>query len=339
MALPDKPAEPKRRRVVVTDTSSESLVADLAGSPDGAFAYSDELATILGALDNYSKRDGVGRSRLLSIWAASPISTSRLSRTANCLCERPFMPMFGSIQPSRLQTLGLSDNDGLAARFLWALPQCRVVGLGTDCPAGLFDEWAGLVALCRATTKGVFPVAPHDIALIDRQFLEWKSHAQELDRAGRGLLAGTFGKAPDQFMRLLALLYGLNMVSATTNAEQAAPPPVGAAVRLTNYFLAHTTAVFRLVVGTSPRITARKLTEADTRIISAIVTLFGNAKEARTQTAGEWAEELNRVGVAISPEALGRVFTRINADGCAELTVARPDSRNPRGKLWTITTG
>lgn len=122
-AAPPPPVPPRMGRTVVEDATVEALAVVLEDNPRGVGAFRDELSAWARAMDQY-KAGGKGSDRqfFLSAWSNRYASVDRKSRQEPLILPRPFVGVFGSIQPGILPEIGDGREDGLLDRFLFAYP-------------------------------------------------------------------------------------------------------------------------------------------------------------------------------------------------------------------------
>jgi hypothetical protein len=122
-AAPPPPVPPRMGRTVVEDATVEALAVVLEDNPRGVGAFRDELSAWARAMDQY-KSGGKGSDRqfFLSAWSNRYASVDRKSRQEPLILPRPFVGVFGSIQPTILPEIGDGREDGLLDRFLFAYP-------------------------------------------------------------------------------------------------------------------------------------------------------------------------------------------------------------------------
>ncbi len=278
--------EPRRRRVIITDTTPEAFVEALADAEGhGVLVASDELATHLSAMDGYRASGGsrLGRSLWLSLWSGTPIRSARKTARSSDVDE-PYACVYAGVQPTVLSTLGLRDGDGLCARYLWSIVPGREHGLGREIPAGVVNEWRRLVKACGAVGPGDRQrFGPDAEEYLDARLREWTGAALRHEEAGAGLVAAMYGKAGDHLVRLTALLHGLDAAEAALPADKALPFPerrpvpiatVERAGRLVEYHLAHGERVAQLVTADEQR-------QSDVARVLAIARAFGGRVTAR----------------------------------------------------------
>lgn len=137
---PSPPAEPKRGRYVVHDSTYQALGVILADNPRGIMALSDELSGLLQSLDTAGQE--AARGFYLTGWSGTgSYSFDRIGRGSITL-DRYCLSVFGGFQPDRIKAYvqfaqrGSSKNDGLLQRFqllVWPDP-VRTVNLVDRAP-------------------------------------------------------------------------------------------------------------------------------------------------------------------------------------------------------------
>src|SRR5829696_9992622 len=130
---PPPPQEPTMERTLVEDTTVERLAGIQAENPRGVVVIRDELSGWARAMDQY-KQGGRGADRQfwLSAWSNSYVSVDRKSQPHPLIVSRPFVALFGAIQPGVLPELGDGREDGLLDRFLFAYPEAELSGWTDD---------------------------------------------------------------------------------------------------------------------------------------------------------------------------------------------------------------
>ncbi|MBK7311904.1 MAG: DUF3987 domain-containing protein [Sphingobacteriaceae bacterium] len=109
-------------KTVLHNFTSEILNQRLNDNRRGCAVVSDELATWLEGMNNYSKSDQT--STYLSFWNSTGISIDRVSKPIPLFIQQPFLNIIGSLQPRvipKLFTKNKTDN-GFLPRFLFAWP-------------------------------------------------------------------------------------------------------------------------------------------------------------------------------------------------------------------------
>jgi hypothetical protein len=117
-----KPLVPILVKTVLHNFTPEILCKRLTDNVRGCTVVSEELATFLEGMNNYSKGDQ--SSAYLSFWSNKPTSVDRISQSVPLWLPQPFLNIIGTLQPRVLQKLfpsGKTDN-GFLQRFLFAFP-------------------------------------------------------------------------------------------------------------------------------------------------------------------------------------------------------------------------
>lgn len=117
-----KPEKPKLKKAILHNFTPEILHQRLTDNDRGCSIVSEELATFLEGMNNYSKGDQL--SIYLSFWSNKPTSIDRVSKPVPLWLPQPFLNIIGSIQPRvlpKLFPLNRTDN-GFIQRFLFSFP-------------------------------------------------------------------------------------------------------------------------------------------------------------------------------------------------------------------------
>lgn len=119
--IPVEPAEPKKRRLIVNDTTYQALGEILAANPEGVLIHGDELSGLLQSLDAPGQE--AARGFYLTGWGGSGDYTfDRIARGSVRLTNYA-LSIFGGFQPDKIKLYvqgaqnGSSQNDGLLQRF------------------------------------------------------------------------------------------------------------------------------------------------------------------------------------------------------------------------------
>ncbi|MCO6497037.1 MAG: DUF3987 domain-containing protein [Chitinophagaceae bacterium] len=116
------PPKPTLRKTILHNFTGEILHQRLADNERGCVVVSEELATFLEGMNNYSKGDQT--SVYLSFWSNKPTSIDRVSKPVPLWLPSPFLNIIGTLQPRILLKLFPSGktNNGFLQRFLFAFP-------------------------------------------------------------------------------------------------------------------------------------------------------------------------------------------------------------------------
>jgi len=116
-----EPVKPKLKKNFYKDFTIEALITGHADNPRGIGIYSDELLSVIGDFERYTK--GSDQKKLLSIWSRDSISVDRKSAEPIYI-SNPFVSMIGGIQIRLLKDLAKQNRnyDGFMDRILFAYP-------------------------------------------------------------------------------------------------------------------------------------------------------------------------------------------------------------------------
>ncbi|QOG06402.1 DUF3987 domain-containing protein [Aureimonas sp. OT7] len=113
--------EPRIRRAVVDDVTSERLIGIFADNPHGLLRDTDELAGLFGSLGAYKKASDGDRSQLLRLFEGGSISRDRQT-AGSSYAATALMGVLAGSQPERIKGLVRDlGEDGLLQRFLFVL--------------------------------------------------------------------------------------------------------------------------------------------------------------------------------------------------------------------------
>ena len=85
------------RRILVSDTTVESLADVVSGNTKGVILWRDELAAWLCNMGRYS--NGSDRPHFLEAWAAASVTINRKSRSGPLNLTRFPVSIIGTVQP------------------------------------------------------------------------------------------------------------------------------------------------------------------------------------------------------------------------------------------------
>ena len=121
-----EPKRPREDRIVASDATIEKIAQMLGENARGLLVEVDELAGLIAGFDSYKKAGGGDREKWLTLYNAGTLRVDR--KTSDSVkIDRASVSIVGGIQPSRLREV-FSDSmvgSGLAARFLFAMPESR----------------------------------------------------------------------------------------------------------------------------------------------------------------------------------------------------------------------
>lgn len=221
-----EPVPPIRPRLYVVDSTTEKLGRIMAAQPGGLVCICDELAGLIGGFDRYGG-SGADRTFWIMAYGGRPHRIDRVSIADGSIdIAYTAASVVGSIQPDRLNSLVLSgDNDGFAARFLFAWPEPVVKRRPTCLPDRELVKWA-FIRLSALPVDWEFgppclPFAP-DAVEIFQQWYEGKN--TDDTNAASGMLAEAFGKLNGGLARI-ALNFELLRWAVLKEPIDRAPAP------------------------------------------------------------------------------------------------------------------
>lgn len=260
LAAPPPPEEPLMERTVVEDTTIEALAAVLEGTPRGVLVMRDELSAWIRSMDQY-KAGGKGADRqfYLAAWSGSYASVDRKGKPEPLILQRPFLGVFGAIQPDVLPEMGAGREDGLLDRFLFSYPE-SVPSRWTD------DE---ITSEARASYKALYDglrglYVPEDDygdpepvrvafspdakeVLVEAVNL----HREEMEAVGFPVrLKGPWSKL-EAYLARLSLILAMGRVVDEGAAQRVEAPDVLRAVVLLDYFKSQARRVYVGLYGQS----------------------------------------------------------------------------------------
>jgi len=260
-AAPAEPEAPRMERTLVEDTTVEALAVVLEGTPRGVLAMRDELSGWVRAMDQY-KQGGRGADRQfwLSAWSNSYVSVDRKNRPEPLILTRPFVGVYGSIQPGVLPEIGDKREDGLLDRFLFAYPEAvpsewsdaEITDEARDAYANLYRK---VRALYMATDEYADPepvrihFSPAAKELMKQAINELRGEMYKPGFPTR--LKGPYSKL-EGYLARLCLLLACARAAATGAAERVEEDDVLKAVVLVDYFTKMARRVYVGLYGDDP---------------------------------------------------------------------------------------
>jgi putative DNA primase/helicase len=259
---PEEPEAPTMGRCVAGDTTVEALVSILEDNPRGLLVHRDELAGWVRSMDQYKGGKGSDRQNWLNLWNTDEVIVDRKSRMGEpIILAKPFVSLFGGVQPAMLGELGGTVEDGLMDRFLFAYPAPRHVRFTEDEVseeaearyAALYEKLANLTL---ATDEHGDP-NPKPLRLSSEAR---KLFAGNVDVLGAEMLQpgfpsrleGVWSKLRGYLARLSLVLAVCRCVEPGIREESVEAEDVEAASALLGYFKAHARRVYAEVGSPDP---------------------------------------------------------------------------------------
>ena len=240
--------EPILKKSLLTNFTPEILTKRLYENPRGLTVLSDELATFLEGMNNYSKFDQ--SSTYLSFWSNQQTSIDRIGNPIPLLINLPYLSIIGGIQPRMLSKLFpvQKQNNGFYQRFLFAFPEASF-------KEPISDEESSLELQAKYTdfindffdSKKV-PNADARILTWSKEakdfFMKWNSKQCEMVNENQDSIKGEIiSKFDIHFIRLALLL---QMMEDPESTEIGLNAVIGAE-KLCNYYLNCSLKVLRYI--------------------------------------------------------------------------------------------
>lgn len=214
-AMPEveMPKPPTRKRLCIGDTTTEKAVRLLAENPWGLICTRDELRGLFGGFDKYGG-SGNDRAFWIEAYGGRSYRYDRVGLKDGAI-DVPFnaVSLIGSIQPDGLHSMLLSgDDDGLAARFIFAWPDMVAPRRPSRTPdhSRMREALRRLSAINFNTDEAAGILQPQIVKLqtdAADEFQRWWEHTQwNAKRAANGKLAGAVGKLDGTLLRLAHVL-------------------------------------------------------------------------------------------------------------------------------------
>lgn len=249
-----KPDKPIVVKTVLDNFTPEILHQRLADNKRGCTVVSDELATFLDLMNNYSKGDQ--SSTYLSFWSNKSTSIDRVSKPIPLYISYPFLNIIGSLQPRALRRLfpPAKTDSGFLQRFLFAyICDARKLPISDNeiDPAVInnYNEWLRLFIsnnpiVIELESDYPQPKLYYWSPEAKSYFFNWQHrNAEQVNLNQDSLLGEVLNKFDIHFIRLALIMhimedYNTNMVSL---------PAVKAAASLCKYFIANAKQVLDII--------------------------------------------------------------------------------------------
>lgn len=333
----DKEERPIQSHAKTDDFNIDSLIAALAHSPEGIILDVDELTQLFGLIEQ-THTGGSGRSRgaFLSMWSGKPVSVLR-KKTDDLYVEDPYIIVCGGTQPDTLNSLGLTQGDGMIQRFLWSHPTIsqKVTGYGKKIPACFRKLWEETIYEAFELKGGVMQASEEAIPFGDQAIKEYNQRKNEMNEIGLSAFAAMYAKAPDHLHRLVACLHGMDCLFEGKAADSVGLDVFVRAKKLLGYFLPHSKHCIALAMTRKTQEgTFQALRDKDKDLFEALEVII---QGEQTHSTSEWANLLNKqIGFKISSVRLGKALKRLSELPLLGLKFERPQTKNERARFWKI---
>ena len=313
---PEEPETPSMGRSVASDTTIEALVSILETNPRGLLVHKDELTGWVRSMDQYKGGKGSDRQHWLSLWSNDEVVVDRKSRQGEpIILPRPFVSLFGGIQPSMLSELGGVTEDGLMDRFLFCYPEPRHIRFNDhEIRAAAEAEYASLY---RALSEIRLPTDRHGDP--NPRSLKLSTEARNLfaravDALGAeavkpgfpSRLEGVWSKLRGYLARLSLVIAVCRCAQARNWDERVDAEDVRAATKLLAYFKAHARRVYAELSSPNPL----EVLGAD---LETLIDANGGSLEATATELYRTLEEAHCEALPARPKELSQAVRAIAA--------------------------
>ncbi len=281
---------PRRRQLIVEDTSLEALSDAFAANPRGILLTRDELSGMLLDPDKYNSKNGDMKARLMSAYDSQPWKVNRVMGR-NHLIPHATLSLYGSAQPRILSDL-FSNRDsatGFLPRFIFLR---AVREMPPVCSDDVIDD--GIMSSLRKMTRTFLDYNFDDegnplvISVSDRakrRYIEWYNEQatapwRELDNA---VYEALFAKLRGQCLRLCLIIHCMAAFeNGVSELQMVTEETMLKAIRITDCLKEHQIQVWQCVVNRTP---VDEILPLQRRVVRAILDLQGEIRNGMLPTA------------------------------------------------------
>ncbi|MGO9021404.1 MAG: DUF3987 domain-containing protein [Syntrophobacteraceae bacterium] len=254
------PDRPRRRQLIVEDTSLEALSDAFAANPRGILLHRDELSGMLLDPDKYNSKNGDMKARLMSAYDSQPWKVNRVMGR-NHLIPHATLSLYGSAQPRILSDL-FSNRDsatGFLPRFIFLRADREMPPVWSD---DVIDD--GMMSSLRNMTRTFLDYSFDDegnplvISVSNRakrRYIEWFNEQatepwRELDNA---VYEALLAKLRGQCLRLCLILHCMEAVeNGVSELQLVTEETMLKAIRTADCIKVHQMQVWQCVVNRTP---------------------------------------------------------------------------------------
>ena len=313
-SLPEEMKMPKRKCLVVVDSTVEALIGALRDNPRGVLIYKDEIDSLL---SNFNRYNGSDEGYFLSLFSGTPFKYSRKSNNEHIFLANPYCSIIGTTQPGRLgeQFGGKRMMNGFSSRFLKVYPEIDKMPSWNDTamPDSVLEEWERIIRRVITVTPSTDQEGKAtSIELLFSQesklrIIQWKDevnnkvYAETDSDAVRALC----GKLETYLVRFCLVIQIMHCICGESGMDKIEPGTAELAIRLTEYFR---------------NMESRIAPEIETGILDNRFTeLLGNLRDSFT--TAEAVREALQLGISESSVKRflrdgGRGFVKKKSHGC-----------------------
>jgi hypothetical protein len=303
---PEPPSKPVFKRTWVENITIEALAPRLEQNPYGLGLFHDELTGWIRGFDQY-KSGGKGdtRQQYLKIWSNDSIAIDRKGDDETIILERPYLTVYGTIQPRLIEDMGVDREDGFINRFLMAYPGPHI--------ARENDEEISYQSEIsyEELVKELYKLRPRGVGEKSTLIVKFNRSARELYKEHSNRLASNAGNPAtprglrDTYPKLRAYLARLSLLMATCREIESGGDTeitrrdVEAAATLMEYFEGVAKKVHHEIASS----------DTETRIAFELFSLLNRSGGHKTATADEFRRALPLA--PDTPEATSKLLRKI----------------------------
>ena len=335
----ERGARPLAQHVRVNDFNIDALSAVLARCPGGIILDIDEIKQLFALIDiNYTSGKAKGWETFLGMWQGTNLDIIR--KCSDPLhATKPFVVACGGTQPSILRSLGLTQGDGMAQRFLWSIPDIprRVRGYGENIPDTMGALWNSLILSTFGKYSVTCQATEEAREYGDQILVKYNDQNYEFNDAKLEAYGALYAKAAEHLHRIIAALFGMDHIFTNENRCKIPVSVFMRANKLMDYFLAHSKRCIELMLaGESESVTHNKLREQDRKLLS-ILQILINQLEKDIYTTSEWSILIEKhTKTKINPKSLGRALKRLSSLSLSDIKITRSSGKNSDLRYWRI---
>lgn len=299
----EEPPPIQRRRLTSTDPTVAKAERMSDANPRGLLLVRDELAGWLAGMDRFgSGKGGSDRAFWLQAQGGRPWAPDRVKDgDAEIAVPHLLWGVVGGIQPDRLASLLMAgDDDGLAARFLYAWPEPRKPTRPRPA-SGLTRGGIWLARLRALPWQPPEPVAVPFTEGAQAALQDWREAVAGMEDGASGMFLSWLGKLPGFAVRLALVLHHLQWAAGPDGAEPPDAVPETALLRAVTFLDEYAVPMARRAFGEA----ALPQAERDARQVARWLLArrpvpdVVNVRELRRMAGGPGLPDANRLRAAL----------------------------------------
>lgn len=227
--------KPKFKQILISDSTPEARSQVLSNNPKGILLYRDEIKGFLDDIGRYTRSGEV--SQLLSMFDSDDISINRKSEDV-LLIEKPFMSIFGTIQPEVLESTFGSDllmSNGFNQRWLFCYPDSVPPPMYNErsMPKDISQAWEnfikGLLAFDFSSLGGELLI----INEAKQKYIEYYNNLQLKKVDADGYMSAVYSKLQIHVLRWAGITH---ILGNNSSMSRILPEEMEYSIRCMDYF-------------------------------------------------------------------------------------------------------